>query len=133
MMFPLEEYVFIVEGYLHVRWATPAPTGTEKAARLLLRLMETHNRDDVDLTDDAAQVGALLEKCATKLQTRDDARKTDLRDQVLYNTPCWVSKESSSLSPGTHDSDCHRIQNSHSNKYRSGRIVCGDVFPRSVL
>ena len=110
-MFPLEEYFVIVEGYLTVRCATPAPTGTEKAARLLLHLMDTQNRDDVDLTDSAAQVGALLEKCATKLQTTpdDDSRNTDLLDQV-HHTMRGL-QESSSL-PGTQDSDCPEYKNS---------------------
>ena len=80
-MFPLEEYVLIVEGYLTVRLAPQVPTGTEKAARLLLNLLKLQNTD-LDRTEYAEQVGALFEKCATKLRTID-SRNQDLMDQVL--------------------------------------------------
>ena len=93
-MFPLEEYFLIVEGYLNVRLATQAQTGTEKAARLLLNLITLDNTEgknntnsavenmEVDLTDYAEQVGALFEKCATKLWTID-SRNKGLIKQVL--------------------------------------------------
>ena len=65
--FPIEEYITIVEGYLHS--SRYYEEGVNKAGMLLLRLASSNQNEkwNLSIKDHGALIGPIYEKCATEL------------------------------------------------------------------
>jgi len=83
LVFPIEEYITIIEGYLQLDAYTQE--GPTKASNLLLRLIASDSyKKDLNILDHSTQIVPLLESCLSQLLKTDP--KGSLVEELLETT-----------------------------------------------